>query len=435
LVLVAALGAVGCSPPSSRPDAGSTRNVENEGKVLPSAVGTVLASPVTAMVGPDGGSVFSEDRRVEIVVPPGVLPAATMFSIGPVTSNAPGAIGRTMRISAGTTQPFSRPVQLKFRLGARELAGVATSSLAVASQNAGGFWQKQGASFDEATKTLTASVTHFSDWTALAGTQLIPGTATVKTESTLVIEMKHCEVSKPTMDGCQGGPEAPDSCVVAQCRSSTLPSDAFTKWSVNGIEGGNAQIGTVAGFYRGVYAAPKAVPDPATVAISTSININPSVVQLVSNVTIVDRPNLEGRVYFGPNRSGAGSGEAELTFERTEDLADVATFRLTKAKVQTSTSFDDCDNVNSVFINSGMGQLTQYKGNSALGQNHVWLVTTPAEQVTLQCGSPRRSTVRGVGLSFAITMPQPYEDKDRLSGVTRIPGQVQLVDWVFELTR
>jgi hypothetical protein len=56
-------------------------------------------------------------------------------------------------------------------------------------------------------------------------------------------------------------------------------------WTVNGVAGGNAQIGTISA--KGVYTAPAVVPNPNLVVVQATSVDNPSVVTIV-NVQVLN---------------------------------------------------------------------------------------------------------------------------------------------------
>jgi len=87
-------------------------------------------------------------------------------------------------------------------------------------------------------------------------------------------------------------------------------------WSVNGIAGGNAAVGTISA--SGVYSAPAAVPSPATVTVrATSAAYSAASAQ--ASVTI-----------SGPTSPGTGQGTADLAAAR---LLEQATFGPTPAAI------------------------------------------------------------------------------------------------------
>jgi hypothetical protein len=89
-------------------------------------------------------------------------------------------------------------------------------------------------------------------------------------------------------------------------------SDTSVSWSVNGVAGGNASVGTITS--QGLYTAPPVVPSPATVSISAASEAAPSasgsakVIIAKSVVSQFDAP-------------GAGTGIGQGTYPVTIDAA------------------------------------------------------------------------------------------------------------------
>jgi len=79
-------------------------------------------------------------------------------------------------------------------------------------------------------------------------------------------------------------------------------SDTRVNWSVNGVVGGNASVGTIS--TSGVYAAPATRPNPATVTVTASSVADPSR-SGSSTVTISPPP-------FNPGSGGGGGGGGGL---------------------------------------------------------------------------------------------------------------------------
>ena len=93
-------------------------------------------------------------------------------------------------------------------------------------------------------------------------------------------------------------------------------SNTAVTWSVNGIAGGNATVGTISS--SGAYTAPAAVPSPATVTVrATSVASTSASAQ--ASVTIA-----------GPTNPGTGTGTADLAAAR---LLEQASFGPTPASI------------------------------------------------------------------------------------------------------
>jgi len=133
----------------------------------PAAKGTIVGSPVTATLDSAGGTIVSDDGRLEVTFPAGVLTAATDVSIQDITNTVPNGLGSGYRLlPEGAT--FSQPVTLTFHLSDMESGGI--DSTFIATQHADNFWFSQPHQMRDATAmTVSVNATHFSDW-ALVGT-------------------------------------------------------------------------------------------------------------------------------------------------------------------------------------------------------------------------------------------------------------------------
>lgn len=154
---------------------GSTR------PVIPTATtkGVPQGLPVTSLLGPVGGELADATGDVVLSVPPGSASAGTVFTITPISSRAPGALGTSYRIESSL--PLTGPVQVSFRGLGYYGSGLSTSSLSVRFQDSRGFWLPPDAvSHDTATDTVTATTSHLSDWTlVLASAPDMEGTFTL----------------------------------------------------------------------------------------------------------------------------------------------------------------------------------------------------------------------------------------------------------------
>jgi hypothetical protein len=420
-----------CEAPSALPDSGI--NLENEGKLLASPVGEPDGEAVQAEIGADGGTLSTDDGRFILTVPAGALAAKTRLSVRPIVATAPGAAGLAVRLEKPAGVEFSQPVTVSFRLTAFELAGADLQSLGVGFQNAQGFWEKVPATWSAAAQTLSATTSHFSDWSALVGRQLEPGSASVQVGKTVTLTMRFCnEVSPDQQPTCRPGEGTP--CLVAQCRTLSLPGSDFDQWSVNGNLGGNSQTGTVVQNGPGaVFTAPSKKPDPNQVAVSVRYAVTDGQQRLlVSNITITDDPEYSGEVFFGGGVNGLFAGDGALGLQRFEDLADVARYRVVRGEFYLSFTYPDCEPVRylKVPVTPG-GELVVRKSKNALGKTHFWSTTTMAVDVPLRCGSPRETRITPI--LMALNPEQaPYQDARELRGKGRNMSLGGKVAWVFE---
>src|SRR4249919_643884 len=81
-------GAVLNNPPPNTNPGGS-----NGQPPLITQVGIPIGDPITATIGPSGGTLVSDDGVTELIIPAGALASNTPISIQTVTNEVPGAIG------------------------------------------------------------------------------------------------------------------------------------------------------------------------------------------------------------------------------------------------------------------------------------------------------------------------------------------------------
>lgn len=156
--LVATVLLSACGPGSGAPDA-STRP-------LPSATGSPVGAPASVDVGAPGAQLASDDGRLVLEVPAGVLAGETV-RVQQVTNTAPGGVGGAYRLEP-EGRSFAAPVRLTFKVE----PGPALEELSVAWQEGQGYWLRVPASElvrDAVKRTITVNTRHFSGWTLVTG--------------------------------------------------------------------------------------------------------------------------------------------------------------------------------------------------------------------------------------------------------------------------
>jgi len=134
--------------------------------VIPTATtrGVPQGPSLVSSIGSGGGTLVSAEGDVQLSVPAGSAPAGTVFTLTPISSRAPGALGTSFRIES--SQPLTGPVQVSFKGLGYYGSGLNVSSLGVRFQDARGFWlPPDSTTHDTATDTVVATTSHLSDWT------------------------------------------------------------------------------------------------------------------------------------------------------------------------------------------------------------------------------------------------------------------------------
>ena len=295
LVTLVLLLSCGDDDPAGPPDDGGNNNNPEPQATAP---GTPNGPASNLTIGAAGGTLASDDGNFSIDIPAGALSSDTEIIIQPITNTAWGGVGNGYRLEPdGLT--FAIPVELTFDVAPETLEGSHPDFLDVAVQNDEGFWYiLKNRNYDEIAGTLTASTTHFSDYSNVEGLQIRPASATVETNGVVNLEVQYCyqEVFDDDEDML--------AALVYTCDGELAPLGTFENWSVNGIPGGDANVGTVVELANGTarYTAPASVPQNNPVAVSVQAQGVSSSQTLVCNVTI-------GSKWYGTATVDFGGGE------------------------------------------------------------------------------------------------------------------------------
>jgi hypothetical protein len=180
---------------------------------------------------------------------------------------------------------------IHWRYSDDDVLGTDGNALAIAYQDAGRLWHvyKQPTR-DTVNRTLSVPTKHFSDWSLVAGVQLLPKAVTLNVGQSAQFQVVLCDEFEEEQ---QPGDELPIPMVGYQCRTTPGTSFLAGEWAVNGTVGGSAQHGRIDADTdelsgRATYTAPATRPTPNVVAVSASYRAQTSQQLLVSNVTIVD---------------------------------------------------------------------------------------------------------------------------------------------------
>jgi hypothetical protein len=227
-------------------------------------------------------------------VPAGAFSDEQTVSIQAISNAAHGGRGRAFRILPEGINA-TVPMTVSFRYTDSDLRGTALDRLMLAYQDTDGVWHAyRKPAIDTTQRTLAIKTKHFSDWAMIAGAQISPHTAAIRTGEELPLKVIHCR--RKVYDGRVGDDLLPIPEPVVDCDVDPKSSFGASRWSVNGVEGGGAQYGTVladADRWNGEaqYTAPPAKPAQNKVSVSARHSFpddEAGATLLVSNVTIVD---------------------------------------------------------------------------------------------------------------------------------------------------
>jgi len=126
--------------------------------------------PSSATIGPQGGSVRSDDGVLTLKIPAGALSAPTPMSIATTSNDAPGALGSAYDVSPGGLA-LAKPAILGFRygLGGVPVDGIDAVSLAVLGDT--GWGGLTGGRVDTTSRSLLVPLLNTTPSAALAGTR------------------------------------------------------------------------------------------------------------------------------------------------------------------------------------------------------------------------------------------------------------------------
>src|SRR5687767_7380247 len=185
VLFVSAVVASGCTP------------IKNEsggaGMVFAATeVGTPKGDKITKQIGSEGGSLVSPDGRMALTVPKNALTETIAFSIQPITNTSANGLGLAYRLEPSGRE-FITPLELSVRYNDGDLAGTVPEALSIAYQDPEGAWHAEGQTvLDPQAKTVTASVTHFTDWSFLTKLRISPDKATIRVGETVKMQLTPC---------------------------------------------------------------------------------------------------------------------------------------------------------------------------------------------------------------------------------------------------
>ncbi len=266
------------APVTPAPDDNSgTPTTPVTGAVTP--VGTPEGTPLTATIGPAGGSIQSADQRIRISIPAGALTENKTISVQPLTNQCPSGTGQAFRLTPhGLT--FAKPATLTFQYDEQDVNGSAPEFLRVAYQNEKGSWQSPSLkSIDTTAHTVTIGTTHFSDWSLFQNVYLSPlrgGFIDPGGQLNLMVQV-HVEAS----------PGSDDELLVPL--DNLLDNKYIESWKVEG----EGSLKSMKSSNMNMYQAPNHIPARNPVAITVFLNKTETIdgkvyrdLRLVSNVYV-----------------------------------------------------------------------------------------------------------------------------------------------------
>jgi hypothetical protein len=241
-----------------------------------------------------------------------VIPASNLASAGtfPVTVNSPTSIGgtssevdftvgnvgivvspSTAMIAPGATQQFTATVQGPTNTAVSwSVNGVAGGNATVGTITDQGLYTAPATIPSPATVSITATSQAVTSLSGSASVTISNASVAV-TPSSVVLLAAATQQFTAAVQGL---------------------SDTSVTWSVNGVAGGNASVGTITS--QGLYTAPTVVPSPATVSISAAS-------EAVPNASGSAKVIIAKSVVSQFDAPGAGTGIGQGTYPVTIDAA------------------------------------------------------------------------------------------------------------------
>jgi hypothetical protein len=263
-----------------------------EGVVTPA--GTPIESQINEIsIGAAGGTLYSTDGRLQLIVPPGAVKQSYTFSIQRITNTNPLGKGVAYRMQPHGIQ-FAVPVKMIIKHDDQDRRGTIPEALNIAFQDDKGIWQAIGGKQTEAANgSISITTTHFSDYSLFESFALKPGYSEIEPGASAQLEVVSTEnlLAVPLTADKTVPIGEPIPVIAHYIKTNT--------WKLSG-EGKLAKAG-----HRAVYTAPGEPPaeNPVTVSVELDLGQAREKLMLVAAIYIADGGELEMSI---------GGGAAEM---------------------------------------------------------------------------------------------------------------------------
>lgn len=283
-----------------------TQEVQAVKRPLGKPKGTIT----TKTIGPEGGSIYTADKKLQLIVPPGAVAAPVNFSIQPVENTLTGTNRQSYRLLPENVS-FSKSITLVFTYDNADLADTRADLLRLAYQDKEGYFHLvTNTEYDETKETLSAQTTHFSDWTYVPLLQLISDKGNVKMGDDAQIKLMYYETLGGLLDK-----DPPIGGYVDYYIKAVIPR---IKWKLSVGAGTIAANGTSC-----TYTAPSAMPSTNPALISAEVPFWNSTKKDYSRLAILTIPitiaddefmtyTLDGVVHTNETEDCANGGCIEM---------------------------------------------------------------------------------------------------------------------------
>jgi len=153
------------------------------------AQGELVGQVVNKEIGSPGGTIISEDKRIELIFPPGALSGNTNISIQASTNLAPNGVGNAYRFEPSGIQ-FKKPVKIIVHYTDEEADVCPPEWMSLAIQNDQGKWSfEEYEEVDSVSKKLIGFIHHFSSATNVNQISLRPDRMKIPVRDSVMIEV------------------------------------------------------------------------------------------------------------------------------------------------------------------------------------------------------------------------------------------------------
>jgi hypothetical protein len=228
-------------------------------------IGTPVGTRITKSIGPGGGTITSDDGKIDLTIPAGALSANTNISIQSVTNECPGAIGLAYDLLPNGTK-FSVPASFTYHYTDSGVNGTDPLLLYNVFQDSLNQWEvsDEDKEVDTVGKTVSFNVSHFTIFGLEPGVYIQTSQVQLNAnEQATLIVWRWVKAKKGTASGNA------NRLVPAQ----PFANSQVSNWAINGAVGGNSQDGTISGSGPIVtYNAPSNIDQDREVKVTVEVD-------------------------------------------------------------------------------------------------------------------------------------------------------------------
>ena len=241
---------------------------------LPSVtdVGAPEGKIVSKEIGPSGGTITSDDGKLQLIFPEGALMNSTSISIQTGANVIPNGNGKSYRLEPSGTK-FQKPVSLIFHYTKKEAETCPPEFMFLAIQDHKGTWSYHDyEDLDSTTRSLKGFITHFSAVVNANMIELYPREETVKVNGKLDFSLNIVQSpGSSTTDAGNGEDELPPLPTIAPL------GNYQAVWSVNNRPNGSTTYGIIepesGSPQRAEYTAPTVLPLNYDVTVKIALKL------------------------------------------------------------------------------------------------------------------------------------------------------------------